>query len=66
MPRVICTSPIADVDIVATGASGDLAYRVAYERRSTDTFDILDNGLGKNPTVTLSASEWFETSDCGD
>lgn len=33
---------------------------------SADTFDILNNGLGKNPTVTINAGEWFETSDCGD
>lgn len=33
---------------------------------SADNYDIISNGLGKNPTVTLSAGEWFETSDCGD
>jgi hypothetical protein len=33
---------------------------------SADNYDIISNGLGKNPTVTLNAGEWFETSDCGD
>lgn len=31
---------------------------------SADTGDITNNGLGKNPTVTIG-SGWFETSGCG-
>ena len=31
---------------------------------SADTSDITNNGLGKNPTVTLD-SGWFETEGCG-
>jgi hypothetical protein len=27
--------------------------------------EILENGLGKNPTVTLSEGQWFESNECG-